>query len=327
MTAQRSPHMSTRRLPLVPAQPPAHLARLARLACLILLGLLSLPDASAGAAPAASGSRAAPALAAATPASSRPTPAAESSKGQAAALGCLIQASNIVDIGAPVIGVLEAVHVERGDTVARGQLLAQLDASVERAAVALSSARANNQADVASAQSQDQYAKKRASRTAELTELRFVSAQAREQAETEASMASMKLAQSLEQRKLAEHELRLARAQLAQRHITSPINGVVVERYMNAGERVENRPILKLAQLDPLRVEVVLPAAQFLRVRPGVNARVTPDLPGAAALSASVAVVDRVIDAASNTFRARLMLPNRDHALPSGLRCRIEFAD
>ena len=95
---------------------------------------------------------------------------------------------------------------------------------------------------------------------------------------------------------------------------------------MSAGERVENRPILKVAQIDPLRVEVVLPATQYGRVQTGMSARVVPELPGASPVTATVTIVDRIIDPASNTFRARLTLPNRGNALPSGVRCKVEFA-
>jgi RND family efflux transporter MFP subunit len=244
---------------------------------------------------------------------------------QPGALGCLIEASAIVEVGASVIGVLDSIAVERGDVIKKGQVLAQLEANVERAAVTLAQVKVRNQADILSAQSQKEYAAKKALRTAELTELKFVSDQAREQAETEASMAGMKLAQALEQRTLATQELALARAQLAQRTVLSPLNGVVVDRYAAVGERIENRPILKLAQIDPLRVEVVLPASQFKHVKAGMAARVLPELQGMKAQTATVAIVDRVIDAASNTFRARLTLPNPDLGLPSGVRCKVEL--
>lgn len=250
---------------------------------------------------------------------------AVSARAASQALGCLIEASSIVEVGASVIGVLESVNVERGDVVTRGQVLARLETGVERAAVALALTKANTNADVESAQSQKTFAAGKARRTAELTELKFVSVQAREQADTEASMAAMRLAQTLEQQLLSARELQLARAQLAQRTIASPLNGVVVERYMSAGERVENRPIVKVAQLDPLRVELVLPSSEFSRIRTGMTARVQPALPGIAAQNATVTIVDRVIDAASNTFRARLALPNKDLLLPSGVRCKVEF--
>ena len=41
--------------------------------------------------------------------------------------------------------------------------------------------------------------------------------------------------------------------------------------------------------------------------------------------AASVKLVDKVIDAASGTFVARLVLPNPTLALPGGLRCQAEF--
>lgn len=287
---------------------------------LLLLVAAACAQAAPPAAPAASAvtvtAPAAPApVAAQTIATARP----------ATALGCLIEASATVDIGTSVIGVLTTIAVERGDIVKKGQVLAKLDGSVESAAVQLAQTRVNNQADIGSALNQRNYATRKALRTAELTHLQFVSAQAREQADTEASMAGMKLAQTMEQQSVAKQELALARAQLAQRTVRSPLDGVVVERYSAVGERIENRPILKVAQIDPLRVEVVLPASLFNVVKAGMSAHVLPELQGTRPQLATVAIVDRVIDASSNTFRVRLTLPNRDLDLPSGVRCKVEF--
>jgi RND family efflux transporter MFP subunit len=261
-------------------------------------------------------------LPATAPAPTAPAPAVAA---RPAVLGCLIEASAIVEIGSSVIGVLTAIDVERGDVIKKGQVLARLDGSVERAAVKLAETKVNNQADIVSARSQKNYATRKAVRTAELTNLQFVSAQAREQADTEASMAGMKLAQTLEQQTVAQQELAMARAQLAQRTVRSPLDGVVVDRYTSVGERIENRPILKIAQIDPLRVEVVLPSSLFNVVKAGMKAHVLPELQGTRPQLATVAIVDRVIDASSNTFRVRLTLPNRDLDLPSGVRCKVEF--
>ena len=59
--------------------------------------------------------------------------------------------------------------------------------------------------------------------------------------------------------RLADLELRKATAELARRTIVSPIKGVVLERSLSAGEFAKQDPIVKLAQLDPLRVEVPNP--------------------------------------------------------------------
>ena len=51
-----------------------------------------------------------------------------------------------------------------------------------------------------------------------------------------------------------------------------------------------------------------------------------PELFNRASVVATVKTVDRLIDAASNTFRVRLELPNPNGALPAGLRCKVDLA-
>ena len=93
------------------------------------------------------------------------------------------------------------------------------------------------------------------------------------------------------------------------------------------GERVEEKAMFRVAVVNPLRVEVVLPSSYFSAVRTGMTVTVTPDFPGAAARLARVTVVDRLIDGASNTFRIRAELPNADFSLPAGLRCKADLGD
>jgi hypothetical protein len=49
-----------------------------------------------------------------------------------------------------------------------------------------------------------------------------------------------------------------------------------------------------------------------------------PDLPSGGKLVAKVTHVDKTLDAASNTFRVRLVLPNPDYKVPAGARCRVD---
>lgn len=240
-------------------------------------------------------------------------------------LGCLLAPNAEAEIGSPVIGVLSRVFVDRGSLVKRGQAVAQLIDDVERASADAASQRFENRAEIAAAKSAYEFAQKKADRARELVDKKFISPQALEQADSEAKVAAMRYAQAQEQRVVARQEMAVARAQLGLRTIVSPISGVVIDRYMSAGERVEQKPIVKVAQIDPLRVEVVAPANRFNTIRPGTTARVTPELAGSAERVARVVMVDPVIDAASNTFRVRLELPNPGGAIPSGLRCKINF--
>ena len=251
--------------------------------------------------------------------------AAPAGSGRGDILGCLLTPQAEVDVGSPVVGVISKVLVDRGDSVKKGQLLAQLVDDVERAAVKSASQRYENRADVAAAKAAYEFAQKKADNAEELLAKNFISQQARDQSVSEAKVAAMRYAQAQEQRSVAREELAVANAQLGLRSIVAPFNGVVVERYLQAGARIEDKPVVKLAQIDPLNAEVVVASGRFCRIRPGMKVALTPELQGAATLNALVARVDAVIDAASNTFRVRLSVPNPGGRIPSGLRCQVSF--
>jgi RND family efflux transporter MFP subunit len=246
---------------------------------------------------------------------------------QAEPMGCLIQPFQEAEVGSQVVGVLDRVMVERGDLVKRGQPLAMLNSEVERASMVAARLRAEATAELQAAASNHDFAQKKKVRTQDLYRQNFVSQQVRDQAATEADVAEMRLKQAREQMRQAHQELALAQAQVAQRTIRSPLSGVVVERYLHEGERIEDKPVLKVATVDPLRVEVIVPAAQFNRIKQGMTASVKPEMADVELRSAKVVIVDRAIDAASNSFRVRLELPNPGNDLPAGLRCKVEFDD
>jgi RND family efflux transporter MFP subunit len=247
------------------------------------------------------------------------------SAAMAQALGCLIEPFRVSEVGSPVIGVVAATLVDRGDRVTAGQVLATLRNEVERQSVAVANSKAQAVGELRAAEANAELARQKLARASDLARQNFISGQALEQARAEAMVAENRLAQAREQRDVFAREHDLAQAQLGLRIIRSPISGVVVERYLSTGERVEEKPIYRIAMVNPLRVEVVLPAAAYPSVRQGMQASITPDFPGATARLAKVTLVDGLIDGASNTFRVRLELPNADHALPAGLRCKADL--
>ena len=245
----------------------------------------------------------------------------------AAPLACVIEPSRMVDVGSPVMGILELVHVDRGATVRKGQELARLQGDVERASVQVAETRAKAQAELQAAQSAADFARRKLERSVELEKKEFISPQAVEQARSESEIAEQRLVAAREQQRLSAGELGLARSQLAQRNIRSPIDGVVVERFMHEGERVDERPILRVATLDPLRVEMVLPTQHLGQLKVGDRIAITPEIPGSAAAIAQVSMVDPVIDAASRTFRVRLELPNPKREIQAGVRCTANLGE
>jgi membrane fusion protein, heavy metal efflux system len=243
----------------------------------------------------------------------------------AAPVGCLIEPERVAEVGSPVVGVIDSVRVDRGDSVSAGQPLAVLRTDVERANLGVAETRARLEADVGAANANLMLARQRLERTQQLHVVNFVSRQALEQANAEHEVAAQRLAQAKEQSQVLARELGVVQAQLSLRTVRSPFNGVVVERFMNPGERVEEKPLLRIAMIDPLRIELMLPVAHYGVIAPGSSLTIQPELPNAQPVSARVTRVDKVVDAASNTFRVRLSLPNPGHKLPAGLRCRVDL--
>lgn len=244
---------------------------------------------------------------------------------QAEVMGCLVEPDRVADVGSQSVGVLEHLLVERGDKVAAGQVVARLAAQVERASVSVAEARSTAEAEVSQAVAAHQLAQRKLERARDLLKQEFVSGQAVDQAEAEARVAEQRVAQARESQRVAHRELRLSAAQLSQRDVRSPFEGIVLERYRTEGERIEREPVVRVARIDPLRVEAIVPASQFGSINAGQQATVRTELPAFATLRAQVVLVDRVIDPASNSFRVRLTLPNPDHRIPPGLRCKLDF--
>jgi RND family efflux transporter MFP subunit len=251
--------------------------------------------------------------------------AAYAGAAQAQALDCMIQPHQIVQVGSAVPGVIDQIMVERGDRVTQGQAIVQLQAYVERAALAVARERADGSGEVKVATSSQELARRELQRAQELYDQNFVSKTYLDKARAESGVAGGRTDQAHERRKLANREVELATAQLEQRTIRSPISGVVVERFMSPGEYVDQKPMLRLASVDPLRVDVLVPAVAFGQVEPGMTGKVAPELLNQGEHQATVRSVDRVIDAASNTFRVRLELPNPAAAIPAGLRCKVDL--
>jgi membrane fusion protein (multidrug efflux system) len=213
---------------------------------------------------------------------------------------CLLEPHEVVNVSSPVAGLLDSVYVERGDQVDKGQIIAKLKSDVERAAVDLSRARA-------------EFGQRKVVRNKELIKQELISSSEKDELETESRTAQL--------------ELRQAEAVLNQRTIKSPIDGVVVERFLSAGEFVQSDPILKIAQLNPLNVEVIVPVNRFGGIHKGMKAKVRPEALVNGDFKAKVVIVDRVIDAASGTIGVRLELPNPHYRIPAGLKCRVTFPD
>jgi len=240
-------------------------------------------------------------------------------------LDCLVKPEMYIDISSPVGGILEAVLVNKADTISKGQVLAQLDASVELARVEVAKQEALMDNQVYAKIVKRAYAIRKAKRIKGLFIENASSAQEQDDAATEVIIAKTDLAQAKLDRTKNALKLALAQAELKQKTILSPIDGIAVERYLMPGETVQNQPILQIAKIDPLLVEAVASAELFGKIKAGMMVEVKPDFPVNSSYKATVSTVDRIIDAASGSFTIRLELPNPDDKLVGGTKCMAIF--
>ena len=238
---------------------------------------------------------------------------------------CMIEPWAEVSVRSPVAGRIDAIHVERADRVQAGDLLVELDADLAKAELDVAAKRGEMTASLRAYEARRQLGEKRGARAKRLFRQNAMALDAKEQILTENQVAKFEMEEARDQLALAELQLARERARYDQRRIRSPINGIVADRLMSVGEVVDEETVLELAQIDPLRVEVVLPAIEFGRVQRGMKAAVIPEIPGDEVVVATVRIVDGIIDSASGTFGAELELPNPEHAIPGGLRCRVQF--
>jgi RND family efflux transporter MFP subunit len=215
-------------------------------------------------------------------------------------MSCVLEPRLVTEVGSPVDGVIEQVLVDRGDHVNAGQVVAKLRSGVEEAEVQVKQAKV-------------EAGKRKVERIGEMFSKQLISEQEKDDIETEYRVNVAELQRETENVKL--------------RIIRSPVTGVVMERFLSAGEliRADKSKVVRLAQIDPLNVEVVAPMSLLGKVAPNSTADVTLDPVVKGVFPARVVIIDRVVDAASGTFGIRLEMRNPGYRIPAGIRCKVRF--
>lgn len=241
---------------------------------------------------------------------------------------CLIQPSQVVDIRAPIEGLIDTINVDRGDEVKKGQTLVVLDMGVDKARFDQAKYKATMRGALLTAQSRLEFSSKKFGRDQELYQDQYVSANTRDESETGMKLAAAELTEAKDNNRVADLQVREYDELMRLKIIKSPFDGVVMERFHHPGEVTlthDQNPLLKLARINPLFIEVVLPSMSLGKVRVGEEIEIKPQIEGFAEFSAKISLVDPVADAASGTLGVRLEVANHNRSLPAGVSCKAEF--
>ena len=212
------------------------------------------------------------------------------------AVGTLRSVQGVV-VRPEVSGRIQQMAFADGQRVRKGQLMVQLDdtlqvAQLKQAEAAASIARTNLQ------------------RSRELAAQNFVSQSAVDQ---NAAALDVALAQ-----------VALASAQLVRMKILAPFDGVVGIRSVNVGDYVKDgAELVQLEDLSSLWVDFRLPERYLSKIRPGQSVELTLDaLPGRT-FKARVEALDAQLDANGRSVLVRARLANSDGVLKGGMFARV----
>jgi RND family efflux transporter MFP subunit len=243
----------------------------------------------------------------------------------ASEMACVIKPYAEISIGTPVEGLIQTVPVDRGDWVTKGLVIVTLESSLEEATVALAKGKAQAEAALKSSQVKIGFSSRKLERALDLFKSNSIAQHDVDEAQTEKALAEISYQEASENKRQAELELNRAAAALHLHTIRSPINGVVVDRLLSPGELARQTPVMKLAQINPLRVEVYAPLSLLGKLKTGMRADVRPEGKGQPVYQAKIVVVNKVVDSASGTIGVRLEMPNPNNAIAAGLACTVEF--
>jgi membrane fusion protein (multidrug efflux system) len=123
----------------------------------------------------------------------------------------------------------------------------------------------------------------------------------------------------------AETAVAMGRKALGDATVRAPFGGIIVKRMVNEGEYASvmpATPLVIIEEVDPLDLRIQIPASEMANVKTGdlVRAR----FPAARqALDARLTRVVAAMDSRTRTFAAIAEIPNKDHALRSGLYAEV----
>lgn len=207
----------------------------------------------------------------------------------------------LVSVASPVLQeVVDSVLVEEGDTVTEGQVIVQLRAERETLQV---------EQDEKLVEQKEFSAKGAAA----LAKEKMMSREAVLEKETELELARIKL--------------RASQVALKEKTIRSPLSGIVVKKYKEAGESVDRvEKLVDLVSIDQVYVQFYLDPKLMTAVKVDQIIPVRFPVLGGQSFDARVSFVDPRIDAGSGLFRVKLLIDNPGYVIKPGMRGHADFS-
>jgi RND family efflux transporter MFP subunit len=282
----------------------------------------------------------------------RVAPAAQEMVARSVIVNGTLAADDLVVLGTKVAGRLATITVDLGTHVRRGQVIAQLDKSdfvlrIEQAEAALQQARARlglgaNDSDARLDPEQTSVVRQARAVLDEARLTRDRSLKLLEQdliarAQVDTAVANLQVAEGRYQDAIEEvrnrqailaqrrSELELARQQLADTALVSPIDGAVSIRHASVGEYLAaGAPVATLVRIDPLRLRVAVPEREAAGVRQGQTVTLTVE-GDATVYRGRVVRLSPIVQEQNRTLTVEAEIPNPTGVLRPGAFAKTEI--
>ena len=211
-------------------------------------------------------------------------------------------------VSTPVAGMVTSLSVARGDRVSNGQPLVMMQ----------SPSFVSQQREYLNAVAQEALTAQQLNRNTQLVQSNAVPQRVLETSQTEARQASFVVAerrQMLRLSGLSDESIAKLTSEVAITStltVASPESATVVDIVVSPGQRLDqSAPLIKLARLSPLWVEIAIPASSISAIRPGAQVDVEGyPTPG------QVVLVSETADPATQTVLVRAEVPNNGELRP-----------
>jgi len=225
-------------------------------------------------------------------------------------------------------GMVARVGVVESQTVAPGDVIAQLDDEVQRLTVQVQRLTADDDSMVRAAERQAELARYDLDNVRELSAKDSAAPRELERAEAEFALREIDIRASKREHAQARVMLERETATLNDMTLRSPIDGIVARIAVQQGQTLEGlQPVAHIVRIDPLWMDVAIPVRLGLLVEAGSIAVIHwRDVPGETPTEGRVLWVSAVADAASSSIVARVEIDNPKHR-PAGLHALVQFPE
>jgi RND family efflux transporter MFP subunit len=230
-------------------------------------------------------------------------------------------------VGAHVAGRVAKLLVREGSLVKQGDLLVELDASDQQSNVAAAQARvASAEGRVAAARATLRELEVQLARQKELLTQKAAARSVVEDLEARLATRQAEIESALAEKRAAQAQVELARVTLGHMTVVAPLDGTVVDKPLDVGETVDTtKPLMEIADLDSIVVEIDVPEARLSLVTIGGPCEIVLDAFGAKRFKGKVRELGKRVNRSKATVTVKVEFAEGHEGVLPDMSARVSF--